>query len=98
MIRSSMLFTAVFAHFNHEINIIEKPSNNALTSTEFEKSLVREKNGLEYYLKKKLECNNPVMGFRSGHNIPLPEEQVLKLTIERIDQMISSVAYKKMLK
>lgn len=98
MMRSSMLFTAVFAHFNHQINIFEKPSNNVLTSTELKKSLIIEKHGLEYYLNKKLECDNPLMGFRSGHNIPLPEEQVLKLTIERIDQMISSVADKKLLK
>ena len=91
MIRSSMLFTTVFAHFNFNINIIEKPSNNAFINTEFEKSLIREKSGLEYYLKKKMDCDNPVMGFRYGHNIPIPEEEVLKWTIERINKMISSI-------
>ena len=88
MMRSSMLFKAVFAHFNYTINIIEKPSNNELNDIEFKKCLIREKSGLEYYLKKKIECNNPVMGYHFGHNVPIPDEEVLKLTIDRIDKKI----------
>jgi len=88
MMRSSMLFKAVFAHFDYTINIIEEPSTNAFNIKEFEKCLNKEKSGLEYYLNKKLECNNPVMGYRYGHNIPIPDEEVLRLTIDRINKKI----------
>lgn len=91
MVRSSFLFKAVFAHFNYTINIIEKPSNNVFDDIEFEKILNREKSGLEYYLNKKRECNNPVMGFKYGHNIPIPDEDVLEFTIERMNKMIASL-------
>ena len=91
MVRSSFLFKAVFAHFNYTINIIEKPSNNVFDNIEFEKILNREKSGLEYYLNKKRECNNPVMGYRYGHNIPIPDEEVLEFTIERMNKMIASL-------
>ena len=91
MVRSSFLFKAVFAHFNYTINIIEKPSNNVFDDIEFEKILNREKSGLEYYLNKKRECNNPVMGYKYGHNIPIPDEEVLEFTIERMNKMIASL-------
>ena len=91
MVRSSFLFKAVFAHFNYTINIIEKPSNNVFDDIEFEKILNREKSGLEYYLNKKRECNNPVMGYKYGHNIPIPDEEVLEYTIERMNKMIASL-------
>ena len=91
MVRSSFLFKAVFAHFNYTINIIEKPSNNVFDDIEFEKILNREKSGLEYYLNKKRECNNPVMGFKYGHNIPIPDEEVLEYTIEKMNKMIASL-------
>ena len=91
MVRSSFLFKAVFAHFNYTINIIEKPSNNVFDDIEFEKILNREKSGLEYYLNKKRECNNPVMGFKYGHNVPIPDEDVLEFTIERMNKMIASL-------
>ena len=93
MVRSSFLFKAVFAHFNYTINIIEKPSNNVFDNIEFEKILNREKSGLEYYLNKKRECNNPVMGYRYGHNIPIPDEEVLEFTIGRLNKMIASLMY-----
>ena len=88
MVRSSYVFKAVFDYYKCGINIIEKPSDNMLTPSEFKQCLIKEKGGIEYHLNNRMNFISPIMGRRSGYSIPLPEKETLDFAHSRITTML----------
>jgi hypothetical protein len=88
MVRSSYVFKAVLDYYNCGINIIEKPSDDMLSPSEFKQSLMHEKGGIEYHLNNRMKFASPVMGGTRGYNIPLPEKETLSFAHSRITTML----------
>merc|ERR1712018_818927 len=88
MVRSSYIFKAVFEYYNCGLNIVEEPSIDMLSPSEFKVCLMNEKGGIEYHLNQNIKFASPVMGRRHGHNIPLPEKETLNFAHSRISTML----------
>ena len=91
MVRSSFIFNAVFEYYNLKITIVEAPSVDTLAISELKQKLIKEKNGMEYHLRNRMQLSSPVLGYRSGHNISLPDTDVLNFALKRINTMLTVV-------
>ena len=88
IVRSSYIFKAVFDYYNCRINIVEEPSVDMLTPSEYKQRLVNEKGGIEYHLHNRIQFPSPVMGRTRGYNIPLPGLETLNFAHSRINKML----------
>ena len=91
MVRSSYIFKAVFALHNCNITVVEEPSIDTLNQMEHKTNLMNEKAIVERHINNTLQCASPVMGRRSGHNIPLPDKEVLDAALVMLNTMLEGV-------
>ena len=88
MIRSSYIFKAVFAFHNYNIQVVEEASLNTLDEKVFKQWLAHEKRIVENHIT--LYSTSAVMGSRGGHNIPVPDKEVLHKALTKINAMLES--------